>query len=499
MSFLGNLTTNLNGPTGILSPAKRWFVVALLCLVIFSLIILWQPSSTEYADLFSGRQFSPTELTQIEQAFAAAGLDQWQIANGRVGVPRGQKSAYLTALQNVIEPDTLNADMDLALKNSSLWEPRHIKDLKIKHAEEKQLSRMLATMKFIEDVTVRKDQIDNRGLRGNRETTALAAVKPTGDMQLDGDKAYAIRNAVAACYAGLSSEHVTVLDLNSGRVFGGDTQPDAIATDPYANRKRHFEQLYQDRIRAELSPEIDGVTIEIYVALNYAEKQSETTTPGKTSEQLPATGTRDNTTLVPQHVVASISVPISYYRQIVQQQNTTAQDTLTPLGNSTRLKMIQQATVHRIRKRITQLLQIPASANLQSPTAMVHINTPADPAVIIANTSKQPATITTLAEGPWIWLGCILFAILGTGILLQLLPKKPATLPDLEPADGPTASSETTNATSSSQSIEEISPSATTTDETAENDQLRLQLTDRIRQNPDIAADVLQSWLKDAA
>ena len=191
---------------------------------------------------------------------------------------------------------------------------------------------MLATMKFIEDVTVRKDQIDNRGLRGNRETTALAAVKPTGDMQLDGDKAYAIRNAVAACYAGLSSEHVTVLDLNSGRVFGGDAATDTVATDPYANRKRHFEQLYQDRIRAELAPEIKDVTIELYVALNYTEKQDATA----------ASKVQEKTTLVPQHVVASITVPAAYYRQIVQQQNATTQDTLTPLGDSTRLKMIQQ-------------------------------------------------------------------------------------------------------------------------------------------------------------
>ena len=78
MSFLGNLTSDLNGPTGILSPARRWFAAALVCLIIVSLIMLWQPTTTEYANLFSGRQFSPTELTQIEQAFAAAGLEKWK-------------------------------------------------------------------------------------------------------------------------------------------------------------------------------------------------------------------------------------------------------------------------------------------------------------------------------------------------------------------------------------------------------------------------------------
>jgi flagellar M-ring protein FliF len=492
MSFLGNLTSDLNGPTGILSPARRWFAAALVCLIIVSLIMLWQPTTTEYANLFSGRQFSPTELTQIEQAFAAAGLEKWQVSGGQIQVPREEKPAYLTALQDVIEPDTLNADMDSALKSSSLWEPRHIKDLKIKHAEEKQLSRMLASMKFIENVTVRKDQVDNRGLRGSRETTALAAVKPTGDMELDGDKAYAIRNAVAACYAGLSSEHVTVLDLNSGRVFGGDNQADAVATDPYANRKRHFEQLYEDRIHAELSPEIDNVTVEMYVALNYTEQEDNVTT----SQQPTTPNSHDSATLIPQHVVASITIPKTYYGRLVRRQTTTSQDSLTPLGDSTRLKMIQQATIHRIRKRVTQLLQIPVSAKLQPPTAMVHINSPADPSRMIANTPEQPASIRSFAQSSWPWLGCILAAVLGSGALLYWGPKKPTTLPLPEPVHESTASPEPTTIANPAQPPENNSTLETAT---SENDQLRSQLTDRIRQNPDVAADVLQSWLKDAA
>ena len=72
-------------------------------------------------------------------------------------------------------------------------------------------------------------------------------------------------------------------------------------------------------------------------------------------------------------------------------------------------------------------------------------------------------------------------------------------LPDPEPADGSTAASEASNGTSSPESFENTLSPANATAETTENDQLRSQLTDRIRQNPDIAADVLQSWLKDAA
>ena len=112
-----------------------------------------------------------------------------------------------------------------------------------------------------------------------------------------------------------------------------------------------------------------------------------------------------------------------------------------------------------------------------------------------ANTPEQPATLA-FTESPWMWFGCILFAVLGSGLLLQWKQKKPVTIYSPEPEVGSTASPETTPAMNSSPPIEEASVMTSATDET---DQLRLQLTDRIRQNPDIAADVLQDWLKDAA
>ncbi|HIA20270.1 MAG TPA: hypothetical protein EYN70_12790 [Planctomycetaceae bacterium] len=281
MSFLGNFISKAATTVNTLSPAKRWLALALLVLLAFSLVVLCKPSATQYVNLYQGRRFSSAELAQIEQAFSNAGLNEWQIQDSQVTVPHPQKSSYLKALENVIESDTLNVDMDVALKNSSLWEPRHVKDLKIKHAKEKQLARMLASMKFIEDVTVRIDEIETKGLRGGRKTTALAAVKPTDDQQLDRHRAYAIRNAVAACYASLDLEQVTVLDLNSGRVFGRQQTANSEAEDPYTVRKRHFEQLFQDRIREELSAEIPGVSVEIHVALNYANQSA--TAPVATS------------------------------------------------------------------------------------------------------------------------------------------------------------------------------------------------------------------------
>ena len=474
MGFLGNIAAQFTGTNSLLSPAKRWLAIALPVVAVISLIMVWQTPSPPYTELFSGREFTSAELVQIEQAFATAGLTDWQIDASQVRVPREQKSTYLSALQGVIEADTLNADIDLALKNSSLWEPRHVKDLKIKHAEEKQLSRMLATMKYIEDVTVRKDEIQLKGLRGSRETTALAAVKPTGDLRLDSHKAHAIRNAVAACYAGLTSNQVTVLDLNSGRVFGGDPEEPTNREDPYALRKRHFEQLYQDRVRSELASQIPEVSVEIYVALNYVDEFiAETKSQISAVPKAGVTDTTETPTsiLAPKHIVASITLPAGYAEQ--------TEETIE-----------QPMTAQALRSRVVQILQVPTSSQLPTPSAVVHIHTSAESIAVANQAAGNPDLLAQLTKAPWMSLGWIMFAIIGASLVMQQVYKKspvvnlPQPEPPLETPDSPVVVSDT--------------PSTPEPDDPAA-DQLRFELTDRVRQSPDNAVDVLKHWLDDAA
>ena len=478
MGFLGNIATQFTDTNSLLSPAKRWLAIALPIVAVASLIMVWQTPTQPYTELFSGREFTSAELVQIEQAFAIAGLTDWQIDASQVSVPREQKSSYLSSLQGVIEADTLNADIDLALKNSSLWEPRHVKDLKIKHAEEKQLSRMLATMKYIENVTVRKDEIQLKGLRGRRETTALAAVKPTGNLQLDSHKAYAIRNAVAACYAGLASDQVTVLDLNSGRVFGGDPQEPTNREDPYTLRKRHFEQLYQDRVRSELAVEIPDVSVKIYVALNYVEEPIANASPLDPEAQQPGITDPLASVLAPQHIVASITLPADYQQQ---QTEGASEHPMTP---------------QTLKSRVVQILQVPTSSRLPAPSAVVHIQTSSESIAVANLAAEDRDLLAQVTESPWMWLGWIMFAIIGASLVIQQAYRKNSVvnLPQSEPLPEPLEASD-----SPPNPVVETAIPSTTEPEDPSADQLRFQLTDRVRQSPDSAVHVLKHWLDDAA
>ena len=96
MGFLGNIAAQFTGTNSLLSPAKRWLAIALPVVAVISLIVVWQTPSPPYTELFSGREFTSAELVQIEQAFATAGLADWQINASQVRVPREQKSTYLS-------------------------------------------------------------------------------------------------------------------------------------------------------------------------------------------------------------------------------------------------------------------------------------------------------------------------------------------------------------------------------------------------------------------
>ena len=106
MGFLGNIAAQFTDTNSLLSPAKRWLALILPVVVIVSLIIVWQTPTQPYTELFSGREFTSAELVQIEQAFAIAGLADWQIEASQVRVPREQKSSYLVSLSARSHPST---------------------------------------------------------------------------------------------------------------------------------------------------------------------------------------------------------------------------------------------------------------------------------------------------------------------------------------------------------------------------------------------------------
>ena len=104
--------------------------------------------------------------------------------------------------------------------------------------------------------------------------------------------------------------------------------------------------------------------------------------------------------------------------------------------------------------------------------------------------------LAQLTEAPWMWLGWIMFAIIGASLVIQQVYKKSPVL-NL-PRPEPLVETQETADNPPSPAVATDTPSIPEPDDPAA-DQLRFQLTDRVRQSPDNAVDVLKHWLDDAA
>src|SRR6185436_13397905 len=99
MDFINKAYAQLAELFRSMSAGARIATAALLALVVVSLVYLFQYQVTLGDEfLLDGRPFSTSELTQMEAAFAKAGLGQSTIVGNRIRIPRGKKDIYLAAL-----------------------------------------------------------------------------------------------------------------------------------------------------------------------------------------------------------------------------------------------------------------------------------------------------------------------------------------------------------------------------------------------------------------
>lgn len=472
---------------------------------------------------------------------------------------RYQKSLFTAGFQPTA-PDTV---LDAAHKGATPWEPRHLHDERLRAAKEKQLSLLISEMQGIERATVKIDVWDRHGLAGSRIATALATVKPDGNGHLDDTAIRAIRNAIAASNASLKPEDVSVLDVNAGMTYSGkgpDGLPPA-TEDPYFTRKLNYERHWTNelnqllsfvpgvrvRVNVELDPQLGLQTTRITrdpksiatrsveqrkestmrgaeqggrpgtapngvgnqpVSLTSAAKGSESQTSEDRTEQESVTTAHEQTVksvaaLLPKQVRASVFVPNSYYEKVWKERNPAAdgQAAKSDADKKVELTAIEQEIKTKIEKTIVPML--PA----------LPIGEDRYPQVTVQSFQDLPTPAfagPTVVERTSNWFGghWQTLALVGLGLFSLLMLRSTVRAPAPTPADDqpstipfPGVVSETAAAEGAATEDEEADGSAASTlrkfQSTGPN--LRLELTELVKADPEAAANVLRNWIGDAA
>ena len=409
-------------------------------------------------------------------------------------------------------------------------------------------------MRGIDSATVQYDEEIKHGLTRSKQKTAMVAVQTAGGT-LDEDQLKSIRNVVASAYAGLDRQSITVTDMTSGLSFGGAVGPGGVPEDEslYASHKQKYERDWQRKIagqlamipgvivgvNVELSPEIENTIQSVKVdakpvpvsASEFTEESSSKPTapagrPGAVSNGVgnqpisvtsTASGSETQKTvsrseltnipgyaqttekrapLVPTKVTASIDVPVSYYVSIWRQRNAPAAGQPPKQPDAAELAKIETETTNQIKETVRNLL--PPVAQGTDPYPHISVASYTD-------LPGPPAVALSLATTSSLWLAdnWRTLAMIGVGLVSLLFLRSmvrstagaPAPAPAANHADaGPrlAATDEADDAAAEPETALKRRFNSTGPD-------LKAELHDLVKENPDAAANILRAWIGEAA
>ncbi len=556
MDFLNKAFEQVKDLFTSMTPGSRIIAGLLVVAIVTSVAFLFQGEMFEKeVPILSGAPIAPADQTAIMAAFSMEGLDNYDVKGSQIYVPRSRRVDYIAALvkHDAIPPGFQDA-VDKAIGEASPFESEQHRADRQKVAREKEMALVLRNMRGIEYASVQYDIEDKGGFPRRKVYTASVVVRPSGSAELDAKTAKSIQNYVAHSIAGLKSEYVSVMDLNSSRTFsGGIDDLESVADDPYAARKKWFENHWTDRIQNALR-DIKGsnvtVNVEIDPEMNRIEKgikydprptplaqSSEKTSEMKKSladggrpglqaqAPAPANGpaavtaqplneqtseyNREETldvtnqeytqmqiaSLTPKRVKVSVSIPSQYYADVWHSQNPTPEGQPLPTPDPGELTKIEDETKKSVEKTVVTLL--PEQALGEDPYPQVFVRT----APQIAETpTPEPAVADTamawLATN-WQTLAAIGFAVMGIMMLRSMLASKGGAAEEDSSfrLEDPAASKGGEGAKKDEQAENNMQGLLKKRFAQTSGPNLKNELAEMVKEDPDTALGILQTWI----
>ncbi|TWT39412.1 hypothetical protein [Blastopirellula retiformator] len=546
MDFLNKAFEQIKDLFFSMTPGSRIIAGLLIVVIVASFAFLFQGSVFEHdTALLSGAPIDPADQKAVLAAFAAEGLDDYKVEGSQIFIPRGKRAEYVASIvkHNAIPPE-FHQSMEDAVEAANPFESEQHRSDRQKVAKEKDLALVLRKMRGIEFASVHYDVEDKGGFPRRKVYTASVVVRPLGSEQIDQSLVRSIRNYVSYSIAGLSPEHVSVTDLNSRRTFSGDIENPA--EDAYAARKQFFESAWQDKIAAALNY-IDGVNVTVNVELDRkmnqreerlehgarpialltsAEKRTEmnkvpreggrpglaaqapnqqaelTTAPARESsmeESREETASVTDKTLMlsetasltPQQVRVVVTVPQDYYENIWHKQNPPAAGAPPNKPDAGVVKKIEEDVKKSIESQVVTLL--PPQPPGDDPYPQVHVTS-------VTRTDVATMPEPALADTALVWLGANwqTVAMIGVGLFALLMLRSMVNSQPDEPAmdqgirlSAPPQMEEDEEETDISGMLKKRF--------TKNSPNLKDELIEMVREDPDTAAGILKNWINAAS
>ena len=498
---------------------------------------------TEY--LLGGRLMNASELDAAEYAFGAAGLPGWKRDGKRMMIPSDRRAEFLAALQESgTLPMHLRTQVETALGSMSAFDSNGQRDAKLAHALEKDLGARLMVFPDVRFADVKYNLGERQGLSRRRLQTASVMVQPEGLSPLSADRIRMIQQSISSSFAGMSVDDVTVIDANATSLIGGLHDES-----PLARRQREEEARYEQRVRSHLSGygpirvaahvEVDPTLGSQTTSLSYADQpttlsessskydsQSTRPVPGgvpgtatnalssnrpvkldesvattkvkqdqKATEKVAGQDLRTVQTdgLTIKRVQVSVALPQSYYTavwpQVWRRENPDQTGADVPAMQAADLERLRTQTRTNIQTSVSALLPPVAPGEDRFPLVEV-----TDYPDLPVETVAGPAVTTLMSD--WVQNNWQTMAMIAVAVAALLVARSA-----LQPAGG-----EAPAEFAEGFGLELPQPAEPEAEKAAGHDHMEItgdtlqsEMVSLVDRNPEIAANVIRSWVGEAA
>ncbi len=516
-----------------MAPATR--IVAALAMAVLLGAGAWLVSEQvgrKETFLLGSQAFSIEEITAMQAALGKAQLNDFTVDGNRIRIPADRQAAYLAALADGNALPASFTDILSAATDKTSWLTNHEQQVDYRNTgKKKALAQVIRSMNGVESAEVDFDQQLTQGLRQERKATALVAVRMRGGQPLDEDRVPHFQRVVAAAIAGFAPDDVTVVDKNTQITYGGHATKSAGALDdPYRDRKRTYQRDYEDTVRRALAY-VPGVQVSADVELetrlqkqgaadadvpesrravrdtpvrNAATMQgganqpanltaavirdSFTGTPAivsRTSSGPEEHPTAEFACLTPKSVAISIGVPESYFKYICRRRHSAAFRGGEEPGEA-EIAQVQTEEIARIRQHVATLI---AHTNVTPGGEPLVTVTPFPEVMLSEKTVSAPGDVAVL------WIASHaqkLLIVAGVLAALWIVHRAIARARKARRDDSRMAAD---TAAATATSAPSAAAKARFQERRAAARTLREDLAEMVREDPDVAANVLRGWI----
>jgi flagellar biosynthesis/type III secretory pathway M-ring protein FliF/YscJ len=515
------------------STISRWFaqtsvrvlsVAAIVLAILAVLHVNQQRSEAPMKELLQECKLQNREIQKLQLAFGNAGLDEFKVESGVVWVPQASHKQYLAA---AAQGDALPGDRHQQSKDQGETANPFLtraQQENIDHSRRtNQIREMVARLPFVDQAWFEMDRAKRRHAFDTSNRSAVVSIRSAPDTCLSYNQATTIKNMIAGAVAELSAENILVIDLENGLALKA-------GMDELTDKQRRIHEIafnqkrfYESRLR-ELLSDFQDLSISVNVDIKerkLPEPQQVTPIPEAfepivRKTILPTAGANGVASIeteirspdrqaAPEHFAQSqvqqvahetrvqldkqlkvvIEVPAATVFEKLGKPVIAAQDGFQSQEQKTaeiarqtevKFEQVKAAIVERVLPLFPQ-----NNSNAQEYADSGHsLTVELDPLV---NSTDTPPASNSQAIQNFLTKNWPSVAVLGIGlVLLTIVTRRPVSPPPQEEL---------------AHANERHAPAASSDSQTS--DEAEVRLSQLIEDDPDSAAKIIETWIRDAA